>query len=254
MANLLVHDVFKSNGKCKKKCSACHIARLTAKALASQLAEAAVTQAQAEAQTQPAPAPQAAAQPEPAPQAAAQPEPQAAAQPEPVPDISSSDTSDANSVTSDLSSNSTFRPCGHCRNQGKPEDYWRSHTSNQCPDILNNVCNLCGETGHFPSHCEFGLKNITINKTIHYAEHWQLRKTFQYAIENDPDFKMLLEHYGALYVSKGVHMDKNRQLHYTFNFKGCHAKFHLDVNKERFGERPKEFYVGFSKRINKKKD
>ena len=147
MANLLVHDVFKSNGKCKKKCSACHIARLTAKALASQLAEAAVTQAQAEAQTQPAPAPQAAAQPapqaaaqpEPAPQAAAQPEPQAAAQPEPVPDISSSDTSDANSVTSDLSSNSTFRPCGHCRNQGKPEDYWRSHTSNQCPDILNKM-------------------------------------------------------------------------------------------------------------------
>ena len=248
MANLLVHDVFKSNGKCKKKCSACHIARLTAEALATQqqaqvvaaavaaAGEAAVAQAQAEAQTQPAPAPQ------------------AAAQPEPVPDISSSDTSDANSVTSDLSSNSTFRPCGHCRNQGKPEDYWRSHTSNQCPDILNNVCNLCGETGHFPSHCEFGLKNITINKTIHYAEHWQLRKTFQYAIENDPDFKMLLEHYGALYVSKGVHMDKNRQLHYTFNFKGCHAKFHLDVNKERFGERPKEFYVGFSKRINKKKD
>ena len=59
--------------------------------------------------------------------------------------------------------NDSMKPfCKVCKDFGKPESVFTSHFVRQtthpnspvtCPTILNNICQYCGEKGHFVSSC-----------------------------------------------------------------------------------------------------
>lgn len=219
MTELVNHDTFKGGakaGQCKKKCLACHhAARLALREQVNAIAEAKAAAAAEE------------------------------IQPEEVSD----DSTTSSAATDDTPLARTLGQCKRCYNQGEPVEVWTSHSVHNCPAIMNHICELCDEKGHYVNCCP-NVKNVLIACNVNKNENYQILKTFKYAIYKDKDFLMLFKKYGSILVTKGCHPDVDGTYHYTFVFKDNVDKFHLYVRHEHFPNYEyKEWYVGFSKRV-----
>ena len=83
--------------------------------------------------------------------------------------------------------NSSMKPfCKVCKDFGKPDSVFTSHFVRQtinpnspvtCPTILNNICQFCGEKGHFISSCPLKKKNLKEEKLFLISQKKELEKT-----------------------------------------------------------------------------
>ncbi len=83
--------------------------------------------------------------------------------------------------------------CRHCFNLGKDESTYTSHYTKEstlpnakviCPEILNNVCNLCSKKGHLASTCSVTKSRSKFDKELERENKREEYRNKEKVIEN----------------------------------------------------------------------